>query len=174
MPTHHNMTPLTSRSMRRLAASAPFDVVIVPGAMVYADGSPSPALVRRSHGAVFMVQRDYARTVMFTGCGGGPRPEAEVGAALAIEQGLDPARVLTETASSRTAENAQMCASLSANQRVAVLTDAWHVARSRLWFRRYIPDCQIFGLRVPTSTWQKYAWKEAGKLAIQFFERRKR
>jgi len=149
----------------------PWDVVVVPGARVYPDGSASPSLQRRIEVAVALVRSGKAERLVVSGRGPGPRTEAEVGATLAVQLGLPEHQVELEDASARTAENARFTAPLLADQRVLVVTDGWHAPRSRLWFRRYHRACDVLGIPSPTSSWLRQAPREAAKLAWQVFER---
>lgn len=149
----------------------PWDVVVVPGALVYPDGSPSPTLTRRVEAAVRLVETGQASSVLVSGRGGGPRTEAEVGAELACSLGLTEAQVELEDASSRTAENARLVASLVEGRRVVVVTDSWHAPRTRLWFRRYLDEVDVVGVPGPRSSWLRQVPREAVKVVVQVFER---
>lgn len=164
---------LTSRSRARLARTGRYDVVIVPGALVYPDGSPSPTLRRRVSAAVWMAQADYAGCVLISGRGNGPRTEAQVGQDIARELGLSPSRIETEDASGRTAENARFTADRVGERSAVVVTDAWHAPRTRLWFRRYLPGCEVLAIPTPVATWARQGPREGVKWALQLWEARR-
>lgn len=171
MHTESASTWLTPRSRARLERTGAVDVVVVPGALVYPDGRPSPTLERRVRAAVWLVGAGHAEGLLVSGRGDGPRSEAEVGATLAVALGVDEDRVELEDASVRTAENARFVAPLVRGRRVAVVTDAWHAPRARLWFRRYLPDSLVLAIPSPTDRWLRFGPRELVKVTWQTFER---
>ncbi len=77
---------------------------------------------------------------MFSGgVGDHPPAEAEVGRAYAIDAGVDPAVIVTETRSHSTRENARETAALLRERGASCLnlvSDPYHLARARRAFER--------------------------------------
>ncbi len=114
--------------------------VVVLGAKVAPDGSPSPALERRVEAAAALFQQRLAPLVIFTGGAFGAQPsEARVAQRLALELGVPAAACLLEEESHTTAENARFTAPLlraRGIQQVLLVSDGYHLARARMLFRR--------------------------------------
>lgn len=92
---------------KRLNAPEPADVLIVLGAQVYRDGSPSPALRRRLNVAVALYEGGYADTIITTGAQGGnePMPEADAMKAYLVANGVPQDAVLCDPNSYNTIQN---------------------------------------------------------------------
>jgi len=121
-------------------ARPPFDVAVVLGAAVAADGGPSPALARRTRHGAALVLAGVAENLLLSGgvVRRGPA-EAEVMHALAIAVGVPEARILVEPRSVNTLQNAENSLTLIRRrgwQRVMVVTDAYHLPRALYTFRR--------------------------------------
>ncbi len=121
-----------------------FDVAIVLGAKLRPDGSPSPALIRRvSHAAAMHRDGLAPRLLLSGGIVGGPWSEAEAMRRLLVAGGAAPDRLLLEDRSRNTVENAVFSLRLLAGtgaRRLAVVSDAWHLPRALLIFRRLGAD----------------------------------
>lgn len=91
----------------RLDAPAPADALIVLGARIYADGSPSPALERRLNRALDLYQAGYAPLIITTGAQGDdePMPEGDAMRRYLVERGVPEDAVLAEVESTSTMEN---------------------------------------------------------------------
>lgn len=108
--------------------------VIVLGARVRADSSPTPALVDRVGCAVALLNQGVARELIVSG--GSPdarRSEAEVMRQLAQAQGHRP--TLLEQSSRSTYENARECAHLLTMREVLLVTCDFHLLRASAHFR---------------------------------------
>lgn len=121
-------------------ACAPFDVAVVLGAALDAEGGPSPALARRTrHGAALVIEGMAGHLLLSGGVVRPGRSEAEVMQMLAVGAGVSPARIVTETASVNTLENAGNRLAVIRRygwERVVVVTDAYHLPRALYTFRR--------------------------------------
>lgn len=113
-------------------------VLVVLGAKLREDGAPGPALLRRAETAA----RHFRPGDLVLASGGVPRGGVSEAAAIRrvlIAQGVPAAAVLVEADSASTAENARFCAPILAGLPAAqamIVTDARHMARARLAFRR--------------------------------------
>lgn len=116
---------------------AGLDYLVVLGAHVRSDGSPSEALTFRLDAALAYL-RDNPGTVCVVSGGQGPdevRPEADVMADYLLEHGVDEARVLREDRSTSTEENIRYSAELlaahgDADATVGVVTSDFHLYRA--------------------------------------------
>ncbi|MDX1689469.1 MAG: YdcF family protein [Acidimicrobiia bacterium] len=121
-------------------AHRPADAVVVLGAQVFSDGTPSPSLRRRVERAV--AEMRARRITVLVGCGGigdGPRSEAETIRDLAVAAGVPPASVLLEDRSTSTLEHARNLRPIAAEHgwnRLLIVTDRFHLPRARFLFRR--------------------------------------
>lgn len=139
-----------------------FDAIIVAGCPPRPDGSPSPALLRRTTLAVTLFQRGHAPRLILTG-GGGPVAEADVAAAIARSLGVDASAVTCERESRNTEENARFSARL-VQGRVLVVSDSWHVWRCVRVFRRH--HTAVVGVGAVGPTWSRSALREVGAILI--------
>ncbi len=128
--------------------------VVVLGARVHPDGSPSAALVRRVRAGVSLLAggaADGALLVMSGGHGKGHRPplptEAAVMADLARRAGLtDAVPIRLEDRSRTTLENARAVTDMLAPlapERVLVVTDRTHLPRALMCFRAARRVCRV-------------------------------
>jgi uncharacterized SAM-binding protein YcdF (DUF218 family) len=115
------------------------DCVIVPGAAVSGDGTPSEFLRARVANAIALHRQGLASRIVFTG---GPRrggpPEAEVAHALALAAGLPAADLHVESRSRNTLENLRYAGDLMASAgwtTCLISTDPVHMRRC-LWMAR--------------------------------------
>ena len=109
------------------------DVVIVLGAQVLADGTPSVALERRLTLSLSIYQ-EKRQTVIVCGAQGSdePAPEGEVMRDWLIARGARPEDVVAETASFNTRENLLFAREIMEQRglsRATVVTSDYHVAR---------------------------------------------
>lgn len=110
------------------------DVVIVLGAQVLADGTPSVALERRLTLSLSIYQ-EKRQTVIVCGAQGSdePAPEGEVMRDWLIARGARPEDVVAETASFNTRENLLFAKEIMEQRglsRATVVTSDYHVARA--------------------------------------------
>src|SRR5258708_37858102 len=114
------------------------DAIVVRGCALHA-GAPSPALSRRVECGAALLARGVAPLLVLSGGGRSGRPEAEAMAALAAALGVPPARMLLEPRSRDTIGNAFNSAALLGARGLAsvvLVSDAYHLARARILFRR--------------------------------------
>ena len=120
-----------------------YHALVVLGAGFRADGSVSPALVRRARHAARLYHAGRAPAVLVTG-GANPRDrapyaEAEAMARILVALDVPNARIVAERRARNTAENARLAAELLDARgwtRVGVVTDPAHMPRAVLAFRR--------------------------------------
>lgn len=110
------------------------DYVVVLGAQIYDDGSPSPVLRYRLDAALDYLHDNPQTKVVVSG-GKGPNepyPEARGMAAYLEAHGIDRARILQEPRSVSTLQNITFSRELmdSANPRVGIVTNDFHVYRA--------------------------------------------
>lgn len=136
---------------------------MVAGARVRTDGSMTGSMERRTRHGVALWHAGHAPLLVFTG---GPRrrapPEARSGARLARELGVPESAMRLEERSRSTEENARFARELLGDQRVLVVTDAYHVFRTERLFRRHFSDVQVVGV---THAWYpqlRLAMREVG------------
>lgn len=110
------------------------DAVIILGAMVRPDGSPSPAMMRRVGLGVERLQAGNVRQLILSG---GPVgyaiPEARIMERLALEMGAKPEQLILEEQSMSTIENIRFSGALAAQRglkKLALVTDAYHLPRA--------------------------------------------
>lgn len=119
------------------------EAIVVLGAAVRADGTGSPALLRRVDGALHL-HRQRSRIVVVSGGGAGPLPEADVMAAALRRAGVADTHIVREGKSANTAENAAFVAALIGDLPVLVVTDGYHMRRAVREFRRHFASVQSF------------------------------
>ena len=110
------------------------DVIIVLGAQVKPDGTPSVALERRLNVALSIYQ-EKRQTLIVCGAQGEdePAPEGEVMRAWLIQRGVLAQDVVAETASFNTRENLLYAKEIMRERELShavVVTSDYHVARS--------------------------------------------
>ena len=123
-----------------------WDAIVVAGCRVRPDGSPSLALQRRTEAAVELWRQGLAPRIILTGgMGDHPPTEAAAAAAHARKLGVPAQALVEEGRSTSTEENARFAAQLTGARRVVVVTDSYHVFRSRRVFARHFPEVAGFG-----------------------------
>ena len=110
------------------------DVIIVLGAQVKEDGTPSVALTRRLTAALESYQAD-SQLIIVCGAQGAnePRPEGDVMRDWLIGRGVRPEDVVAETASFNTRENLIYARAIMEHRGLSqalVVTSDYHVARA--------------------------------------------
>lgn len=110
------------------------DVIIVLGAQVKEDGTPSVALTRRLTAALESYQ-ERPRLIIVCGAKGNdePRAEGDVMRDWLIAQGVSPEDVVAETASFNTRENLAYAKAIMEHRgltQALVVTSDYHVARA--------------------------------------------
>ncbi len=128
--------------------AVPSDVLVVLGARVLPDGSPSAALLARIEKAVELYHQGVAPRLLFSGgVGVYPPAEARVMRDVAVRLGVPPEACLLEEQSHSTEQNARFSARLLRQmgaRRVVVVSDPYHLLRARQYFR-------LQGFEVATS-----------------------
>jgi uncharacterized SAM-binding protein YcdF (DUF218 family) len=112
------------------------DAVLVLGAKVNIDNTPSVELYNRSIEGIAMVQQGRAKYIMFTGgVGLGATSESEIGLKIAVQNGIPRDRILIEEQSHSTLQNISSIKPLAEQHNiksVIVVSDQYHVARGVL------------------------------------------
>ncbi len=160
----------------------PFDVIVVLGAAVGVGGGPSAALRRRVAEGVRRLEAGAAPVLMLSGGkgggkGGGVPAEAEVmrdlvlasGVAYGVAAGVAEARLVLETESRSTLENARCSARIMRARgwtKALVVTDAVHLPRALIAFRALGIEAKgaavMGGARdAPVWTWPVHLAREA-------------
>ena len=126
----------------RRAPEGRFDAIVVAGCRVMEDGEPSPALAHRVRKAVSLWRDGTAPLLVFTGgVGQHPPSEAEASARLAESLGVPRSAMQLEEHSTSTEENARLAAELiGADQRIVVVSSAYHVFRCKRVFGRHFAE----------------------------------
>lgn len=113
-------------------------VALVLGAALRADGSPTPALMRRArHAARLRLSREVDLIVMSGGVPHGGTSEAEVMRDVALTEGVADADILVEDQAGNTWENLLFSRPmLPENAQVVLVTDSYHAPRALMMARR--------------------------------------
>ncbi len=153
-----------------------FDVIVVLGAAVGAGGGPSAALNRRVAEGVRRLEAGTARVLLLSGGkGGGVPSEAEVMRDLALAAGVVEERLVLETESRSTLENARCSARIMRARgwtKALVVTDAVHLPRALMAFRALGIEAKGAavtggGRDEPVWTWPVHLAREA--LALVYY-----
>ena len=116
------------------------DAVVVLGAKVLRSGEASDALLGRVATGAALFKRGLAPLIIFSGGNtGAPTSEAKAAQQIALGLGVPAQACLLEDESLTTLQNARCTAELlraRGLQRVVLVSDAFHLARAELLFRR--------------------------------------
>ena len=124
-----------SDAMYRTAADMPArDVVLVPGAEVYGDGRPSPALASRLDVAAALYRAGKARTILMSG--GQGTFEVNAMTAYAIRAGIPPSAVARDPNGERTYDSCVNARDRFGTRSLAIVSQEDHVARAVYTCRR--------------------------------------
>lgn len=121
-------------------APEPADAIVILGARLRADGSPSGALDERVRAGAALFARGLAPIVCVTGGGPPGRVEADAMAARALALGVPGSALRVERHAMNTAENARLSAQLLAPEgcrRVWVVSQPFHLRRALRLFGKY-------------------------------------
>ncbi len=135
---------------RRTFDASPRDALIVLGARVLPDGTPSEALVARVERGVQLFQQGLAPRLVISGGGAGETSEAAIGRELALRAGVPESACLIETKSGSTFANAVHSVELLRPlgvTRVFVVTDDFHAFRAAAHFQRAGFDVEVVSVR---------------------------
>lgn len=153
---------------RPLEPEATWDAIIVPGCRVYRGGVPSPSLARRTRHAVRLWRAGKAPRLVFTGgVGRHPPSEARVARDLAVELGVPAAAITIEERSTSTEENARFAAELAEARRVLVVTDSYHVFRTRRVFARFFDE--VGGAGSAPTPWPRATGALREVIAVAYY-----
>lgn len=141
------------------SAAAPepdLDEIVVLGAQVHPDGTPSTVLrYRLDAAAAYLRENPDTRCIVSGGQGGNePTSEAECMASYLQEVGIDESRVTLEGRSRSTVENLRYSRELlnSATDRVGIVTNDFHVFRAcRIAARQGLT--RACGISAPSDPW---------------------
>jgi uncharacterized SAM-binding protein YcdF (DUF218 family) len=171
---------LVRRHERRASVQpppAPGDVLVILGARVRKDGSPSAALRARVEHGARLFQQGGVRALVLTGgaMGGGPHSEAAVMRRLLLEAGLPEAVLTLEDQSRDTDENARFARTLLealAPREVTVVTDGFHAFRAQRLFRAEsgfevtVSPTPLSGVGRSLSALEHFAWTVREAMAL--------
>jgi uncharacterized SAM-binding protein YcdF (DUF218 family) len=139
---HSSLADRIAVPLLRPDTRGPAEVIVVLGAAVDPFCVPNLPAIRRTVLAVRLLRDGRAPTLLFSGGKteeGSTCPVAQVMADFAHEMGVPVDRMLVETESSNTWENAQNCSRLLRQRgyrRILLVTDAIHMRRAELCFKR--------------------------------------
>jgi uncharacterized SAM-binding protein YcdF (DUF218 family) len=121
----------------------PSDVIVVLGASLGRDGTPNPALIRRSEHAAALWKAGRAERILCTGGVGQqlriPRSEADACREILVKEGVPRAAVVLEETSRSTEEQVRNIHAMMVEQgwtRATLVSDSYHVFRARHIIRR--------------------------------------
>lgn len=125
---------------KTLPAQAESDVIIVLGAQVKEDGTPSEALRRRLT-AAHEAWQQKRQTIIVCGAQGAnePRAEGDVMREWLLERGVPQEDVVAETASFNTRQNLEYAKAIMAHRGLSqalIVTSDYHVARALVLCRQ--------------------------------------
>ncbi len=124
----------------------PAAAIVVLGARVLPDGSAADALKLRAEKGAALYRKGIAPLVFFSGGRSGTLPsEASVARDLAVKLGVPAEACVLEEESHSTYENAQRTGPLLKQRGIAevvLVSDGYHLLRSRLQFQRVGVRCQ--------------------------------
>jgi uncharacterized SAM-binding protein YcdF (DUF218 family) len=116
----------------------PNAVIVVFGAAIRADGSPSPALVRRIETAIAEARASDALILVTGGAVAAPVAEAAVMRGLLEAAAIAPERIVAEDQARSTLGSVRRCAPILRQispERIMICSDGYHIPRCR-WLMR--------------------------------------
>jgi uncharacterized SAM-binding protein YcdF (DUF218 family) len=152
----------------------PADAVVVLGARVYADGTPSDALRDRVNTACSLYREGLAKTLVFSGgAGNGALHETDCMRQIALEQGVAPRDIILDKEGRNTQATVfhtqPILARLNAS-RVLVVSHYYHLPRVKLAFQRAGWDVYTVPVREPPWYLHPYnVVREVGAFWAYFF-----
>lgn len=150
----------------RPVPSAAFDAIVVAGAGVMPDGTPSRPLRGRVVRAVELYRLGLAPRVLMTGgVGRNPPAESVVAAQLARTLGVSESALLLDERSRTTEENAiETARLLGRDARILLVTDRFHVLRAERVFRRHVAS--VTGVGSVCHPWPRFRGAMREVLAV--------
>lgn len=121
------------------ASDANADCIVIMGAAVRRNRTPSDALRYRLEEGLSLYQQGRAPCIIVTGGGEGDYLEAEVMAEWLEQQGVPPTAIIRETAAANTRDSGLLVSAIMRERgfTTALVCSQWfHVARSRLCFEQ--------------------------------------
>ncbi len=132
------------------------EYVIVLGAGIREDGSPTLSLVNRLDWSI-RYAAEYPDTIIVVTGGQGknePVSEAQAMARYLVDRGVDPQRIVLEDKSTSTMENFKFTREIIGEQReIAFITNDFHVFRSTILARRNGFKAFGYGTSTPGIVW---------------------
>ena len=139
----------------------PADVILVLGHPANADGSPGPAMREQVALAAALYRAGLAQALLFTGGAVyNEHVEAQVMAALAVQQGGPAEAIAVETQARDTFENARYCRQIMQQRgwgNAIVVTTPYHVRRASCVFRL---DGIPHQMAYPARSRELASWRE--------------
>jgi uncharacterized SAM-binding protein YcdF (DUF218 family) len=144
------------------------DILVILGGGLYSRGGlraeadlPGPTYSRAYQG-IRLFKDSGARLLALCGGGSGQPADSEADTmkAMALQMGVPEDRILTETQSLNTRQNAAFLAELlprEAGRRIGLVTSATHMLRSQRVFQRQFPDTVIVAVPV-NYTYDPMVW----------------
>lgn len=165
-----------SRSVVPTTNTGPWDAIIVLGCDA-PEGQAGTALRTRVEQAATLYHLGLAPTVVITGgVGVAENSEAAVGGRVAADLGVPSSAVVIEDKAANTEENARFSGPLLEGSRFLVVTDAYHVFRSRRLFQRHfrpVGDTEHLDIRFvasfDTNSWARWRGSFREVLAVFFY-----
>ena len=135
------------------------DAAIVLGAAVW-NGKPSPVFEERIKHAIFLYENNQVEYLIFTGGVGirDERSEADVGREYAIQNGVEPDHIFTESESRITYQNLSKAKAIASNTDMSsylIVSDPLHMKRSVVMAK----DLGMNAFPSPTPTSKFESWK---------------
>jgi uncharacterized SAM-binding protein YcdF (DUF218 family) len=135
------------------------DAAIVLGAAVW-NGKPSPVFEERIKHAIFLYENNQVEYLIFTGGVGirDERSEADVGREYAIQNGVEPDHIFTESESRITYQNLSKAKAIASNTDISsylIVSDPLHMKRSVVMAK----DLGMNAFPSPTTTSKYESWK---------------
>lgn len=145
--------------------------LVVFGAAVRADGSPSGSLRRRTEGAAALAERSGGGRFIVTGGIGRHGPaEAEVMRDILVELGVEPSRILLESQANDTLSSIYFCKAILDGRedvgRVIVCSGPYHNPRCAMLFRLVGISAEIGDMPgdMPHLGWAKWLYYVAREI----------
>ena len=111
-------------------------IALILGAAVWADGRPSPTLLRRTRHAIDLLKSKQVEKIIASGgLGTYPPSEAKVMQDICIEAGVNSDAVILEDRARNTLENIRFSLALCPEAHVVIVTDHYHAPRAWLTAR---------------------------------------
>lgn len=134
--------------------------VIILGAAVWPNSTPSPSLLRRCNAAISLAKSiEYDYIIPSGGLGKHPPSEASVMQSILIDAGIAKTKIRLEDQATTTLETAKYVRDLCDNSSAAeivVVSDRYHLLRTRLAFWAYGMSSKGFSASSfnPVSSWR--------------------